>query len=99
MSLYDQHPINGKISGMSSLTPKWLFMTTLHFHCPGDPVADSFAICARTNNALMIVADGVNWGEKSKMAARCAVYGCMEYMNEKLFHAAKPIKTTHVSNR
>ncbi|ELT94487.1 hypothetical protein CAPTEDRAFT_128291, partial [Capitella teleta] len=76
MSLYDQHPINGKISG--------------------DPIADSFAICARTNNALMIVADGVNWGEKSKMAARCAVYGCMHFMNQKLFHSTKPIKTTHV---
>lgn len=75
MSLYDQHPINGKISG--------------------DPIADCFAIMARKNNALMIVADGVNWGEKSKMAARCAVYGCMRDMNEKLFCAGKPIKNTH----
>lgn len=63
---------------------------------PGDPIADSFGVSARKNNALLIVADGVNWGEKSKMAARCAVYGCMKFMNEKLFTAGKSIKTTHV---
>ena len=47
-------------------------------------MADSFALCARDNNALLIVADGVNWGEKSRLASRCAVYGCMRYINEQL---------------
>ncbi|ESO08685.1 hypothetical protein HELRODRAFT_195063 [Helobdella robusta] len=65
MSLYDQHPINGKISG--------------------DPIADAFGLCARKNGSIMIVADGVNWGEKSKIAARCAVYGAMKYINEQIF--------------
>ncbi|XP_074653533.1 PP2C-like domain-containing protein CG9801 isoform X2 [Tubulanus polymorphus] len=74
MSLYDQHPINGKISG--------------------DPIADAFAISARMNNALLVIADGVNWGEKSKLAARCAVYGCMENMYKKLFRDNKSIRTT-----
>jgi len=50
----------------------------------GDPVADSFALCARDNNAALIVADGVNWGEKSRLASRCAVYGCMSYINDQL---------------
>jgi len=50
----------------------------------GDPVADSFALCARDNNALLIVADGVNWGEKSRLASRCAVYGSMQFINHQL---------------
>jgi len=50
----------------------------------GDPVADSFALCARENSALLIVADGVNWGDKSRLASRCAVYGCMSYINHHL---------------
>lgn len=76
MSLYDQHPVNGKISG--------------------DPVADAFGLCARENSAVMIVADGVNWGEKSKLAARCATFGCMEYVNRCLFQqeSVAPISTT-----
>jgi len=47
-------------------------------------VADSFAVCARDNNAMLIVADGVNWGEKSRLASRCAVYGSMQYINRQL---------------
>ena len=62
----------------------------------GDPIADSFGIVGRKNNALMVVADGVNWGEKSKLAARCAVYGCVRFVNEKLFGSGKPIKNTQV---
>lgn len=64
----------------------------------GDPIADAFAVCARKNSSVMIVADGVNWGEKSKMAARCATYGCMKYTNEKLF-GSKILKTTKVNIR
>lgn len=69
MSLYDQHPVNGKISG--------------------DPVADAFGLCARENSAVLIVADGVNWGEKSKLAARCATFGCMNYINQCLLKGQK----------
>jgi len=47
-------------------------------------VADTFALCARDNNAVLIVADGVNWGEKSRLASRCAVYGSMQYINHQL---------------
>jgi hypothetical protein len=45
----------------------------------------------------MIVADGVNWGEKSRLAARCATYGCMKYINDQLFGSSNySIRTTHV---
>ena len=47
-------------------------------------MADSFALCARDNNAVLVVADGVNWGEKSRLASRCAVYGSMSYINNQL---------------
>ena len=67
----------------------------------GDPIADSFGLCARENSAVMIVADGVNWGEKSRLAARCATYGCMKFINEQLFGPAsnnRCLQTTHVRN-
>ncbi|CAC5405020.1 PP2C-like domain-containing protein CG9801 [Mytilus coruscus] len=65
ISLYEQHPVNGKMSG--------------------DPIADAFAICARKNNCILLIADGVNWGEKSRLAARCALYGAMKYLNKQLY--------------
>ncbi|XP_059179108.1 uncharacterized protein LOC131958229 isoform X2 [Physella acuta] len=77
ISLYEQHPINGKISG--------------------EPIADSFALCARRNNTILMVADGVNWGEKSRLAARCALYGSMKYLNYKIFEKKnKPENTQDV---
>ena len=65
----------------------------------GDPIADAFALVGRRNNALLVCADGVNWGEKSKLAARCAVYGAVKHMHEQLFYGEKTIRTTYVSNR
>ncbi len=60
----------------------------------GDPIADVFAIVARPNNCILAVADGVNWGIKPRLAARCAVHGCMEYLNSKLFNSPKKPGTT-----
>lgn len=57
----------------------------------GDPVADVFSVVARRNNCILALADGVNWGEKSRLAARCAVAGSVDYLNENLFSA----ETTH----
>ncbi|XP_055860221.1 PP2C-like domain-containing protein CG9801 isoform X1 [Biomphalaria glabrata] len=77
ISLYEQHPISGKISG--------------------EPIADCFALCARRNNTILMVADGVNWGEKSRLAARCALYGSMKYLNYKIFERKhKPENTQDV---
>lgn len=74
MSLYEQHPVNGKMSG--------------------DPIADAFALCARKNNCILLIADGVNWGEKSRLAARCALYGAMKYINRKLFQERQQPQNT-----
>lgn len=75
ISLYEQHPVSGKMSG--------------------DPVADAFAVCARGNNCVMLIADGVNWGEKSRLAARCALYGSMEYINHRIFTLHRHPASTH----
>jgi len=63
----------------------------------GDPVADAFAVCARENNCLLLIADGVNWGEQSRLAARAALYGAMEYINTRVFTCGRPPHSTHVS--
>ena len=88
-----------KMFGILAILWSYLSMV-LMCQLAGDHIADSFAICARKNNALLIVADCVNWGEKSKLAARCAVYGCMKYVNQSLFEGQKScVKNTHVSCR
>ncbi|XP_076650041.1 PP2C-like domain-containing protein CG9801 [Halictus rubicundus] len=51
----------------------------------GEPIADSFGIVARSNSAILALADGVNWGTKASIAARSAVHGSMEYLNKALF--------------
>lgn len=66
------------ISGKGKLSILWKFVS-------GDPIADAFAVVARKNNAVLLIADGVNWGEKSKLAARCALYGCMTHIQTQLF--------------
>lgn len=53
----------------------------------GDPVADVFAMIARENSCILSIADGVNWGEKSQLAARCAVAGSIYYINQYLCSA------------
>jgi hypothetical protein len=42
------------------------------------------------------MADGVNWGEKSRLAARCALYGAMKYVNRKLFQERQQPQNTQV---
>ena len=51
----------------------------------GNPIADTFAVVARKNSAILALADGVNWGNKAALAARCAVSGCVEYLNTAIF--------------
>ena len=50
----------------------------------GEPVADVFGILVRENNAVLAVADGVNWGKKSRLAARCGVYAVMEHIGKNI---------------
>ena len=54
----------------------------------GEPIADCFAIVARQNSAILVLADGVNWGQKACIAARAAVHGCVDYLNRSVFSMA-----------
>ncbi|CAF1052436.1 unnamed protein product [Adineta ricciae] len=58
----------------------------------GEPIADCFGICAQKNNAIIMIADGVNWGYKARLAARCAIHGAMDCLNRQLFE--KRLSTT-----
>lgn len=60
----------------------------------GSPIADCFAIVARTNSAILTLADGVNWGEKACIAARSAVHGCVDYLNKAVFTSGNIANTT-----
>ena len=60
----------------------------------GDPNADVYAVVARPNNAILVVADGCSWGPKPRQAARCAARGSMEYLNRKLFDRANAVRDT-----
>ena len=55
----------------------------------GEPVADVFAIAVHGNSCVMALADGVGWGEKPRLAARCAVRGCMEYVHQELYETPR----------
>ncbi|XP_028968345.1 PP2C-like domain-containing protein CG9801 [Galendromus occidentalis] len=60
----------------------------------GEPIADAFGLCVRENSAILALADGVNWGEKSCLAAQCAVHGCVDYLNKALFAGAHNVTST-----
>lgn len=60
----------------------------------GEPIADSFGICVRENSAIIALADGVNWGEKACLASRCAVHGCIDYLNKALYSEGSRIENT-----
>jgi len=60
----------------------------------GEPIADCFAVCAQENNAILMIADGVNWGYKARLAARCAIHGAMACLNQQLFE--KKLNSTKV---
>lgn len=46
----------------------------------GDPIADVFGVLTLENSAILALADGVGWGKKPRLAARCAVHGVMQHM-------------------
>ncbi|XP_052864330.1 PP2C-like domain-containing protein CG9801 isoform X2 [Anopheles cruzii] len=65
----------------------------------GDPIADCFGIVTRPDSCIMAMADGVNWGEGARIAARSAVQGSMEYLNSAVFgiHQVTSTKEIFVS--
>lgn len=59
----------------------------------GEPIADTYAIIARQNNSILLMADGVNWGVRSRRASRCAVRAALNHINHNLL-TARP-RDTH----
>ena len=102
------------------------FLLPISGRISGDPIADSFAVCCRSNNGLLgavrrivtkpigigvkincsfichpiliplVVADGVNWGEQSRMAARWAVHGAVNHVNSTLFSHGQVTADTYI---
>ena len=62
----------------------------------GDPIADVYAVVARSNHGILAIADGCNWGEKPRLAGKCAVQECMQHLSGKLYgREAANNHTTH----
>ncbi|KAL1117369.1 hypothetical protein AAG570_004695 [Ranatra chinensis] len=73
---------NGRAYGRSTT----LYERHPHTGVPaGEPIADCFAIVARQNSAILVLADGVNWGHRASLAARAAVHGCVNYLNQAVY--------------
>lgn len=62
----------------------------------GNPIADTFALVARRNSAILVLGDGVNWGARAALASRCGVYGCIEHLNQALFGGCNTTTTQEV---
>ncbi|GAB0088845.1 PP2C-like domain-containing protein CG9801 [Sergentomyia squamirostris] len=60
----------------------------------GSPIADCFGIVTRGSSAALALADGVNWGEGARLAARSAVLGCLEYLDTAVFGLHGTAKST-----
>lgn len=50
----------------------------------GSPIADCYGMIARRNSCVMVMADGVNWGEKARLASCSAVQASLEYLTRAL---------------
>ncbi|EGT40859.1 hypothetical protein CAEBREN_10382 [Caenorhabditis brenneri] len=50
----------------------------------GEPIADVWGVVGRNNNGVLALADGVNWGEGARLAARCAIRGAIDHMNTRI---------------
>lgn len=51
----------------------------------GSPIADCYGMVARKNSCIMALGDGVNWGEKARIASCAAVQASIEYLTRSLF--------------
>ena len=50
----------------------------------GSPIADCYGLVARSNSAVLAMADGVNWGEKARLASCAAVQASLDYLTKAL---------------
>lgn len=60
----------------------------------GSPIADCYGIVVRGDAAAMALADGVNWGDGARLAARSAVHGCLDYLDRAIFGLARECMAT-----
>lgn len=60
----------------------------------GSPIADCFGIIGRQDSCVMAMADGVNWGEKARLASCAAVQASIEYLSRALFSPNNIAKST-----
>lgn len=51
----------------------------------GNPIADCYGLVTRGNSAAIALADGVNWGEGARLAARSAIQGSLDYLDRAVF--------------
>lgn len=87
MSLYERAPEKTTPASTPDSSPCGSPTKALRPSLVGDPVADVFGIITRKNNAILALADGVNWGSKPKMAAMCAVYSTLQHLNDNVTRA------------
>ena len=77
LSLYEEDETKGTtqlVNGVAQRLP----------HVVGEPVADVYAAVVRTNSCILAVADGVSWGKKPRLAARCAVRTAVEFISDSI---------------
>ncbi|TDG52456.1 hypothetical protein AWZ03_001286 [Drosophila navojoa] len=60
----------------------------------GNPIADCYGCVVRGDAAAMAMADGVNWGDGARLAARSAVHGCLDYLDRAVFGQAHECRAT-----
>ncbi|KAG5681278.1 hypothetical protein PVAND_010729 [Polypedilum vanderplanki] len=60
----------------------------------GSPIADCYGMISRHDSCIMAMADGVNWGEKARLASCSAVQASIEYLSKVLF-SQNTAKNTH----
>lgn len=43
----------------------------------GDFVVDVYVVVVGENSCILVLVDGVNWGEKLRFVVRCVIVGCL----------------------
>ena len=77
LSLYEEDRTRERINLINDIPQRQPYIV-------GDPIADVFAVVVRENNAILAVADGVSWGKKPRLSARCAVQSAVTTITENM---------------
>lgn len=88
LSLYEEDRTRERINLINDIPQRQPYIV-------GDPIADVFAVVVRENNAIIAVADGVSWGKKPRLSARCAVHSAVTTITENMYKLkSNPSSTT-----